>query len=54
VSEATTTIELPASGTVKAVELNRDDQALVVVERGAVPRTRSSSEPSGNSASLRD
>ena len=54
VSETTTTIDLPASGTVKSVELNRDDQALVVVDRGAVPRTRSSNEPTGTRASLRD
>jgi peptidase M1-like protein len=52
--EATTTVDLPATAPVKAVELNRDDQALVVVERGTPPRTRSSSEPSGNRASLRD
>ena len=54
VSEATTTVDLPATAPVKTVELNRDDQALVVVERGTPPRTRSGSESGGNRAALRD
>jgi hypothetical protein len=39
-SQASTIVELPASGPVRGVELNRDEQALVVVERGSPSRTR--------------
>jgi hypothetical protein len=39
------------SGPVRALELNRDDQALVVVERGTPPRTRSG-DPLSNSQAL--
>jgi hypothetical protein len=39
-SEGSTFVQLPASGPVRGIELNRDEQALIVVERGAAPRTR--------------
>ena len=39
-SQGSTFVQLPASGPVRGVELNRDEQALVVVERGAAPRRR--------------
>ena len=38
-SQGSTFVQLPASGPVRGVELNRDEQALIVVERGAAPRT---------------
>jgi hypothetical protein len=39
-SQGSTFVQLPASAAVRGVELNRDEQALVVVERGAAPRSR--------------
>jgi Peptidase family M1 domain len=39
-SEGSTFVQLPASGPVRSIELNRDEQALIVVERGPAPRTR--------------
>ena len=51
--QASTTVDLPVTGAVRAVEVNRDEQALVVVDRGQVPRT-SALDPTVNSeASLR-
>ena len=50
-SEGSTFLQWPASGPVRAVELNRDDQALVIVERGAPPRTRTG-DPVSNSQAL--
>jgi hypothetical protein len=50
--EASTSVDLPVTAAVRSVEVNRDEQALVVVDRGQPPRTRV--EPSVNSeASLR-
>ncbi|MEO5819425.1 MAG: M1 family aminopeptidase [Vicinamibacteraceae bacterium] len=49
-SEGSTFVQLPASGPVRAVELNRDEQALVVVERGSPPRTRTAEPVSNNQA----
>jgi hypothetical protein len=49
-SNGSTFVQLPASGPVRAVELNRDDQALLVVERGAPPRTGASDGVSNNQA----
>ena len=47
-SEGSTFVTLPASGPVRSIELNRDEQALVVVERGAAPRTRGADPVSNN------
>ena len=38
-SQGSTFVQLPASGPVRGIELNRDEQALIVVERGTAPRT---------------
>jgi len=50
-SEGSTFVQLPASSPVRGIELNRDEHALVVVERGAAPRTRTG-EPVNSSAVL--
>ena len=47
-SNGSTFVQLPASGPVRAIELNRDDQALIVVERGTAPRTRAADPVSNN------
>ena len=39
-SQGSTFVKLPASGPVRSIELNRDEQALIVVERGSGPRGR--------------
>jgi hypothetical protein len=39
-SEGTTQLRFATAGPVRAVELNRDEQALVTIERGPAPRTR--------------
>ncbi len=49
-SDGSTFVQLPASGPVRSIELNRDEQALVVVERGAPPRTRGTDPVSNNQA----
>jgi hypothetical protein len=49
--EGTTFVRLPVSGPVRSLELNRDDQALVVIERGPPPRTRTG-DPVSNSQTL--
>jgi hypothetical protein len=50
-AESSTSVQLRATGPVRAIELNRDEQALVVVERGTPPRTRSG-EPVSNNQTL--
>jgi len=50
-SQGSTFVQLPASGPVRGVELNRDDQALIVVERGPAPRTRNG-DPMSSSKSV--
>jgi hypothetical protein len=50
-TDQSTFVQLPVSGPVRAVELNRDDQALVVIERGAPSRTRTA-DPVSNSQAL--
>jgi hypothetical protein len=49
-SDGSTFLQWPASGPVRSLELNRDDQALVVVERGAPPRIRTGDPVSNNQA----
>jgi hypothetical protein len=49
--DGTTFVQLPVSGPVRSLELNRDDQALVVIERGPPPRTRTG-DPVSNSQAL--
>ena len=39
-SQGSTFVQLPASGPVRGIELNRDEQALIVVERGNGARSR--------------
>ena len=39
-SQGSTFVQLPATGQVRGIELNRDEQALIVVERGSGPRGR--------------
>ena len=50
-SQGSTFVQLPASGPVRGIELNRDEQALIVVERGAAPRTRTG-DPMSSSKSV--
>jgi len=52
-SQASTQVDLPVTGPVRAVEVNRDEQALVVVDRGQVPRTRAPDAAVDSEASLR-
>ena len=49
-ADGSTFVQWPATGPVRAIELNRDDQALVIVERGAPPRTRTGKPVSNNQA----
>jgi hypothetical protein len=49
-SDGSTFVQWPATGPVRAIELNRDEQALVVVERGAPPRSRTGEPVSNNQA----
>jgi hypothetical protein len=49
-SQGSTFVQLPASGPVRGIELNRDEQALVVVERGAGPRSRTGDSMSSRRA----
>ncbi len=49
-ADGSTFVQWPATGPVRAIELNRDDQALVIVERGAPPRTRAGEPVSNNQA----
>jgi hypothetical protein len=46
-SEASTQLQFATAGQVRAVELNRDDQALVTIERGPAPRTRAADPVAG-------
>jgi hypothetical protein len=39
-TEGTTQLRFSTTGQVRGVELNRDDQALITIERGPAPRTR--------------
>jgi hypothetical protein len=48
--DGSTFVQLPVSGPVRSLELNRDEQALVVVERGTPPRTRTGEPVSNNQA----
>jgi hypothetical protein len=45
VSEGTTMVTFPDSGPVRSVDLNRDEHALIVVERGSPARTRAVEPP---------
>ena len=47
-SKPLTEVRLPLSGALRSVELNRDDQALVIVDRTPAPRTRVA-DPAGRS-----
>ena len=49
-SQGSTFVQLPASGPVRGIELNRDEQALIVVERGAAPRSRTGDPMSSSKA----
>ena len=49
-SDGSTFVQLPASGPVRGIELNRDDQALAIVERGPASRTRGGEPVSNNQA----
>jgi hypothetical protein len=47
-SDASTFLQLPVSAQVRSVELNRDEQALVVIERSPPPRPRGGDPVSNN------
>ena len=49
-SQGSTFVQLPASGPVRGIELNRDEQALVVVERGTTQRSRTGDPMSSSKA----
>jgi len=49
-SQGSTFVKLPASGPVRSIELNRDEQALIVVERGSGPRGRAGDAMSSRQA----
>jgi hypothetical protein len=49
-SEGSTFVRLPASGPVRGIELNRDEHALIVVERGTAPRSRTGDSMSSSQA----
>jgi hypothetical protein len=51
--QATTMVDLRVTGPVRSVELNRDEQALVIVERGPVPRTRTVDPTVNSEAAMR-
>ena len=43
-------MQLPASGPVRGIELNRDEQALIVVERGTTQRSQTGDPMSSHKA----
>ena len=51
--QGTTMLDLRVTGPVRSVELNRDEQALVIVERGPAPRTRAVDPTVNSEAAMR-
>ena len=49
-SQGSTFVQLPASGPVRGIELNRDEQALIVVERGTTQRSQTGDPMSSRKA----